>query len=179
DLDKNSYATFEDLEPYLRGVACSVGELAVRIFGCRNTSEENLKDYVRLFGCAFQMTNIMRDVGADLELGRVYLPEADMKEAGYSRQELIRREPTPAFARLMEMEYNRAAGFYRRARNCVDFRDRPALLPAEIMARIYEKILEEMRQDGFRVLFKRYRVSRLGKIACVLDSWLYCHGIHL
>jgi len=179
DLDNKSYASFAELESYLRGVACSVGELAVAIFGCRHTPAADIKEYVRLFGYAFQMTNILRDVGADLEMGRVYLPEDDMKEAGYSREALLRREATPAFTRLMEKEGERTAGFYRQARNLVDFRDRPALVPAEVMARIYEKILAAMRQDGYRVLFKRYRVSSPGKIACALDAWLYCHGIHL
>ena len=179
DLEKKSYASFSDLESYMRGVACSVGELAVRIFGCRHTREADLKEYARLFGFAFQLTNILRDVGADLEMGRIYLPEDDMKEAGYSREELLRREPTPAFERLMEKEAARAAAFYRQARNLVDFRDRPSLVSAEVMARIYEKILAEMRRDGFKVLFKRYRVSSPGKIACAMDAWLYCHGIHL
>ena len=179
DLDKKSYASFADLESYLRGVACSVGELAVAIFGCRHTPAADLKEYARLFGYAFQMTNILRDVGADLEMGRVYLPEDDMKEAGYSREELLRRSAAPAFARLMKKEAARTAGFYRQASNLVDFRDRPALVPAEVMARIYEKILAEMSRDGYRVLFKRYRVSGPGKIVCALDAWLYCHGIHL
>ncbi|MHB2026193.1 MAG: phytoene/squalene synthase family protein [Elusimicrobiota bacterium] len=178
DLERSSYETFGDLEPYLQGVACSVGDLAVRIFGYQHTPAERIREYARLYGYAFQMTNILRDVGADLDLGRVYLPEKDMRESGYSREALIRRERGPAFARLMDMEYERCLGFYRKAKSLVDFRDRPALLPAEIMARIYEGVLGEMRRSGYPVFFKRCGLSWPRKISCALDAWLYCHGIH-
>ncbi len=177
DLDAKPYQTFEELQYYMQGVAGSVGRLAIDIFGYRHTPAETMREYAKLFGYAFQLTNIIRDVGVDLELGRIYLPEADMREAGYSREALIHREHTPAFERLMEIEYNRASNFYRRARNLVDFRDRPALLPAEVMAHIYEGLLEEIKTTGFRVLFQHTALTRLSKIKLAYRAWLYCHGI--
>jgi len=66
-------------------VACSVGRLSVAIFGCRFTPGDRLAEFSKLFGYAFQLTNIIRDVGSDLEMGRIYLPEEDMREAGYSK----------------------------------------------------------------------------------------------
>ncbi|MBI4376103.1 MAG: squalene/phytoene synthase family protein [Elusimicrobia bacterium] len=179
DLERRRYETFAQLESYLQGVACSVGALGVGIFGYAHTPKPRMEEFVRLFGYAFQMTNIIRDVGADLEIGRVYIPEEDMRQAGYSPQALINRIHSPAFERLMELEYDRTQTFYRRARNLVDFRDRPSLLPAEVMAHIYEGVLHDIKDTGFRVLFERKRLSRWRKLALAFKAWLYCQGIHL
>ncbi len=177
DLEGAAFETYADLESYMRGVACSVGRLCVRIFGCERTPRERIEEFADLFGFAFQLTNIIRDVGADLELGRVYLPAAEMRQAGYSREALLRREHSPAFDRLMEGLYKRASVSYQRARNAVDFRDRPALLPAEVMAHIYEALLERIKRNGFRVLFgPRERVPGWRKAGLAGRAWLYCHG---
>lgn len=178
DLENARYETFQDLESYLQGVACSVGRLSVEIFGYQYTPRERMREFARLFGYAFQLTNIIRDVGADLELGRVYLPESDMRAAGYSRERLILRDHSPEFDRLMETLYQRARGFYQRARNLVDFRDRPSLVPAEVMAHVYEALLEDIRAGGFRVLFQKQTLSPWRKAGLACRAWLYCHGIH-
>lgn len=178
DLDDTRYETFEDLEHYLQGVACSVGRLSVEIFGYKHTSKDEIREFARLFGYAFQLTNIIRDVGVDLKLGRVYLPEADMRAAGYSRDQLMHRAQTPAFDALMEALYQRTIAFYRRARNLVDFRDRPAMVPAEVMAHVYEALLEDIRAGGFRVLYQKHSLSPWRKARLAGRAWLYCHGIH-
>ena len=178
DLGPARFSTFEELEDYMRGVACSVGRLAVEIFGYRHTPRERIREFADLFGCAFQLTNIVRDVGADLENGRVYLPESDMKDAGYSTEALLRRERGAAFDRLMELEYERARACYRRARGLVDFRDRPSLLPAEVMAHVYEGLLEEIRRTGFRVFDGKASLSSWRKLRLAFDAWKYCHGLH-
>ncbi len=177
DLDGTRYQTPEELESYMRGVASSVGRLAVEIFGYRATPAERMREFATLFGYAFQLTNIIRDVGADLELGRVYIPASDMTEAGYSAEALLRREHNAAFDRLMQALYRRAQTYYRRARSLVDFRDRPALLPAEVMARIYEALLEDIRKDEFRVLFRRHSLPPWRKAVLAGKAWLYCHGL--
>src|SRR3989338_8474979 len=179
DLEPARYETFEQLESYMKGVACSVGRMSVEIFGYRHTPPEKIAQFADQFGYAFQMTNIIRDVGCDLERGRVYLPESEMKQAGYSVDSLRRREHTPAFDRLMEGLYNKTRGCYQRRRNMLDFRDRPAMLPAEIMAHVYEGILEEIRRTGFRVLFHRAALPSWRKLSFAFKAWLYCHGVHV
>ena len=176
DLEGVRYQTCEDLESYMRGVASSVGELCVRIFGCRATPPERASEFARLFGYAFQMTNIIRDVGEDLERGRIYIPAEDMKQAGYSESSLLLREHNEAFDRLMNILYGRAKTHYRRARNLVDFRDRPALLSAEIMAHVYEGLLDHMKENGFRVLFGCYRLPAWRKALLAGRAWFFCHG---
>lgn len=177
DLDVSRYKDFAALEPYLQGVACSVGRLSVEIFGYAHTPKEKIAEFARLFGYAFQLTNIARDVGADLELGRVYLPEDEMERFGVSREMLLRREHTPWFNTLMRFQYERAKRYYREARALVDPRDLPSLLPAEIMAHIYEGVLDEIERGGFRVLFQKTQLSRWKKVRLSLSAWLYCHGL--
>jgi phytoene synthase len=178
DLANARYETFQDLESYLQGVACSVGRMSVEIFGYQHTTRENMREFARLFGYAFQMTNIIRDVGVDLELGRVYLPESDMRAAGYSAEKLSRREHDETFVLLMETLCQRTRGFYQRARNLVDFRDRPAMVPAEVMGHIYEEVLEEIRRGGYRVLYRKTSLTPWRKAGLACKAWLYCHGIH-
>lgn len=177
DLAGTRYQTPAELESYMRGVASSVGLLCVEIFGYRATPQQRMQEFAALFGYAFQLTNIIRDVGADLELGRVYIPASDLLEAGYSEQALLLREHNAAFDRLMNILYRRAKAYYQRARSMVDFRDRTALLPAEIMAHVYEGLLEEIRAGGFRVLFHRHRLPSWRKALLAGQAWLYCHGL--
>ena len=177
DLEKTRYETISDLESYMSGVASSVGVMCVHIFGWRHTPPERMREFAAAFGHAFQLTNILRDVGADLALGRVYLPLADLRAAGYGVEQLLRREEGPAFELLMGAEYARAKNYYARARGLVDPRDRPALLPAEVMAHVYEGLLDEIARDDFPVLFRKTGLSAPRKIALALRAWLYCHGI--
>lgn len=177
DLDGTRYETIEDLESYMRGVASSVGIMCVHIFGWAHTSREAMYEFATTFGYAFQLTNIIRDVGADLEIGRVYLPLSEIRDAGYSVDRLVLRDHGPAFDRLMEGQYKRAKGYYARARNLVDFRDRLSLLPAEVMAHVYEGLLDEIKAHEFRVLFQKTSLPGWRKAALAFRAWLFCHGI--
>ncbi len=177
DLGPAKFRDFSELEYYMDGVAGAVGELGMRIFGCDHTPHEKQKEFAVLFGRAFQLTNIIRDVGTDLEMGRVYIPDAEIAEAGYSREALAKREHSQAFERLMNALFNRARLLYRRARSLIDFRDRPRLLAAEIMAHVYEATLDKIRREGFPVLFERIKISKFEKAGAVARAWLYCHGL--
>ncbi len=176
DLNKTHYQTFSDLEPYLKGVAVSVGQMSVEIFGHKHTPPEKMREFVDSFGYAFQMTNILRDVGDDLSLGRIYIPESEMEKAGYSREKLLKREHNAAFRLLMQGLWQKTKGFYRQGRNALDFRDRATLMPAEIMAHVYEGILDEIRQRDFHVFFSKTKISPFKKLRLAFKAWLYCHG---
>ena len=176
DLEGTRYETAADLENYMRGVASSVGIMCVHIFGWEHTPKERMYEFATTFGYAFQLTNIIRDVGADLELGRVYLPLADIRAAGWSDQALARREQGPEFSRLMAGQYKRAKEYYARARALVDPRDRPALLPAEVMAHVYEGLLDEIEKGGFRVMFGKTSLSGFRKLLLAFKAWRYCRG---
>ncbi len=177
DLDATRYETIADLESYMRGVASSVGIMCIYIFGWAHTTLPAMYEFATTFGYAFQLTNIIRDVGADLEIGRVYLPLSEIRDCGYSVERLMLRDHGPAFDRLILGQYKRAKSYYARARNRVDFRDRPGLLPAEVMAHVYEGLLDEIKAGEFRVFFHQTKLPGWRKLSLALKAWLYCHGL--
>ncbi|MBI5211599.1 MAG: presqualene diphosphate synthase HpnD [Elusimicrobia bacterium] len=177
DLGKVRYETLPALEGYMARVASAVGLLSVEIFGYQATPPGRIRSFAMDFGYAFQLTNIIRDVGVDLDKGRIYLPADDMREAGYPESSLRRREHNAAFTALMERQYGRAKSYYRKAREALDPADRRSLLPAEVMAHIYEGLLEDIREAGFQVLGAAPRQSLLRKTGRAFKAWLYCAGM--
>ena len=178
DLDKRRYETYEELSKYLFGVAGTVGLLCVEVFGHKATKPDALRAYAVAMGNAFQLTNIMRDVGVDLEKGRVYLPLADLREAGCDLETLVRREHTPAFAAVMRLQYGRAKASYREAAGLLDPADRPAQVPGAVMAAVYEDVLEELRRREFRVLFQKVTTPKPRRLVLAAKAWARAYGIY-
>lgn len=178
DLEDRRYETYADLEKYLFGVAGTVGLLCVEVFGHRATAPAALREYAVTMGNAFQLTNIMRDVGVDLEKGRVYLPLADLRDAGCPLESLVRREHTPAFGAVMKAQYARAKAAYARAAELLDPADRPAQLPGAVMAAVYEDVLEELRRREFRVLFQKVTTPKPRRLVLAAKAWARAYGIY-
>ena len=160
DLRNTRYRTFEELRRYCYRVASAVGLVSIEIFGYRNPA---CRDYAVQLGYALQMTNIIRDVGKDLSVGRIYLPEENLARFGYSESDLLQRKHNDAFVRLMEFEASRAEEFFERAAMLLPREDRRSMLAAEIMASVYRALLRRMKSDRFRVFEKEYRLSKLEK----------------
>lgn len=160
DLRALRYATFADLRVYCYRVASAVGLVSIEIFGYRNPA---CRDYAVELGLALQTTNIIRDVGKDLRQGRIYLPQEDLAQFGYSERELQDRQYNDRFIRLMEFEAARAKEFFARANAALPPEDRQSMVAAEIMASVYRALLRRMELDKFRVLEKEYRLSKLEK----------------
>lgn len=160
DLDKSRYATFEELRVYCYRVACAVGLVSIEIFGYRNPA---CKDYAIALGLALQMTNIIRDVGKDLQNDRIYLPQEDLARFDYSEAELQARHYNDRFVRLMEFEAARAREFFRQAAVLLPREDRRSMVAAEIMGSVYRALLHRIELDKFRVFEKEYRLSKLEK----------------
>lgn len=165
DIHPRDFETAEELATYCWRVACAVGLVSIRIFGCRDPRSE---EYAEQLGYALQYTNILRDVGEDARLGRVYLPREDLARFGISPDALRRADPGPRFVELMRFETEKAHTFYRRARAAFSPADAAALAPAEAMRAIYGQILAQMERDGFRVFEKRYRLPLWKKIWLLL-----------
>ena len=169
DLSIRRYATFEDLRVYCYRVASAVGLVSIEIFGYRNPG---CKQYAIKLGLALQMTNIIRDVGKDLQDGRIYLPQEDLTRFNYLEPELQDRQHNHRFVRLMEFEATRARDFFYRAAAALPAEDRRAMGPAEIMASIYRGLLRQMELDKFRVFEKEYRLSKLEKAGRIATQLL-------
>jgi len=161
DLAPQRFETWEELDLYIRRVACAVGWVSVRVFGCQSPAAHS---YATALARALQLTNILRDIREDLENGgRIYLPIEDLERFGYHEDDLHNRVADGRFLMLMKFEADRAMEFFDRAERLLPQSDRKALRPAKIMAAIYRHLLTKMSQDGFRVFKKRYRVSSIRK----------------
>ena len=163
DLQPQRFATWEDLSGYVWKVACAVGLVSIRLFGCKDPGAER---YAVALGHALQLTNILRDIREDLDNGgRIYLPLADLARFHYTENDLAQRTCDERFLALLAFEADRAEEFFREAAAALPMADRSALAPARIMAEIYHRLLTHMRQDGFRVFDQRYRISKARKLA--------------
>ena len=165
DLDPQRFGTWDDLRGYTRRVAGAVGLVSLPLFGAGPAS----RDYALALADALQLTNILRDVGEDLRNGeRIYLPLADLARFRYGERDLIGRVHDERFLALMEFEAGRAGELFARAAAALPAADRRALRPAEIMGAIYQGVLRKMRRDRFRVFDRRYRLSKIRKLAILV-----------
>ena len=169
DLRQSRYLDWPGLEAYCYRVASVVGLLAAGIFGYR---DERTLDYARNLGIAFQLTNIIRDVGEDARKNRVYLPIEDLKRFNVPAADILQARESPAFRSLMAFEAERARGFYDRAMSALPPGDRRAQRPGLIMAAIYRALLEEIQRDGFRVLTQRTSLTPLRKFWIAWRTWI-------
>ena len=169
DLNQHQYADFKSLQLYCYRVASVVGLLAAEIFGY--TDRKTLK-YAHDLGIAFQLTNIIRDVGEDARRGRIYLPLDEMAQFGVHTNEILDARETEAFHKLMEFQIDRAQGFYDQALAELPAADRKAQRTGLIMAAIYRATLEEVVFTGCHVLKQRVSLPPLRKLWLALKTWL-------
>lgn len=159
DIEPRSYETITELRAYCWRVACVVGLLSMKIFGCRDPAG---RAYAEHLGLALQLTNILRDVREDAALGRIYLPREDLRRFEVNADRLLAGEPTGDFSGLMRFEADRAREEFQLAeqvRQTLPAADQRALGPARIMQASYERILARMAADGFQVLTHRYHLA--------------------
>ncbi|MBI2159177.1 MAG: presqualene diphosphate synthase HpnD [Candidatus Rokubacteria bacterium] len=168
DLDRVVYDSAEDLYPYCHRVASAVGLCCIEIFGY---TDPRAREYAVHLGVALQLTNIIRDVGADARAGRVYIPQEDLKKFGVTADDLRAGRHTDQFVRLMTHQAERARRFYRLAAEHFPAADARSLVAAEIMGRIYRALLEEIEARRFRVFDARITVPTAKKVAIALRCW--------
>ena len=168
DLSQKRYADFKALHLYCYRVASTVGLLAAEIFG--HEDRRTLK-YAHDLGLAFQLTNIIRDVGEDARRGRIYLPEEDLDRFGVGAGDILRARYSEAFRRLMEFQIERADGYYAQAFAQLPAQDRRTQRPGLVMAAIYRALLREIHRDGCRVLDHRMALTPLRKLWIAWRTW--------
>ena len=169
DLDTRTYETFDDLMEYCRRVASAVGIICIQIFRCTG---ERARDYALNLGIALQLTNILRDVRGDLEQGRIYLPQEDLRRFGCTRGDLEAGVLTPPIQQLIAFECRRARDFYRRAIDARPEEDRRRLVAAEIMRAVYFETLTRIELVGYDVFSMRARPPRITQAIIALKQWL-------
>ncbi len=161
DLDQTRYLDYEGLQRYCWHVAGVVGLLSASIFGY--TDPKTLA-YAEKLGLAFQLTNIIRDVGEDARKGRIYLPVNDMQQFKVTAAELLGGQHSERFEALMRFQTERAQRVYDEALGLLPRADRRAQRPGLMMAAIYRTLLDEIERDRFHVLNQRISLTPLRKL---------------
>jgi phytoene synthase len=161
DLAQTRYADFDALRLYCHKVAGVVGTLSASIFGYDDPATA---DYGHDLGIAFQLTNIVRDVGEDARRGRIYLPQDDLARFGVAASQLLRGDAGGGFRELMAFEVARAQAWYDRALAQLPDVDRRRQRAGLAMAAIYRTLLDEIARDGYRVLDRRIALTPLRKL---------------
>lgn len=168
DVEKQRYASWDELRTYCYRVASAVGLMCIEIFGC---ASDKARNYAVDLGIALQLTNILRDVGEDAARGRVYLPAEDLAAFGVDESDLRAGRRTPGFERLMRFQAGRARAHYLRARASLGEPERRRLYIAEIMGDIYFALLERIESSGFDVFGHKSSLSSSLKMGIALKKF--------
>ncbi|MGJ9416376.1 presqualene diphosphate synthase HpnD [Massilia sp. CMS3.1] len=161
DLDQSRYLDYPGLRKYCWHVAGVVGILSASIFGFSNPQT---LAYAEKLGLAFQLTNIIRDVGEDARKGRIYLPVNELQQFGVTAQDLLSARHSEKFEALMRFQTERAQAMYDEALALLPKEDRRAQRPGLMMASIYRTLLDEIAHDNFHVLNQRISLTPLRKL---------------
>jgi phytoene synthase len=168
DLEISRYPDDDQLELYCYRVASVVGLLSIEIFGYQNPG---CRDYAIALGKALQLTNILRDVRADAERGRIYLPLSVLAKHNVSAEEILRGEYSERFVAVAEEVALKARGFYRRARESLPSADRKSMVAAELMGSVYWRLLRKLEHRRFQVFGPvPTRLSTGHKLALILSA---------
>jgi phytoene synthase len=169
DLAQHRYADFEALKRYCHRVAGVVGQLSASIFGYRNPAT---LEYAEALGIAFQLTNIIRDVGEDARRDRVYLPADELEKFGLRTEDILARRGGEPFRSLLEFQADRAFSYFDLAFSRLPAEDRASQRAGLVMAAIYRALLEEIRRDRFAVLEQRIALTPLRKLWIAWTTWI-------
>jgi phytoene synthase len=169
DLTQTRYLDWAGLERYCYLVAGVVGMLAAGIFGYRNPKT---LEYARNLGIAFQLTNVIRDVGEDARKNRIYLPMDELQRFNVPASDILQFRESREFKALMAFQAARARGRYDTAMQALPQEDRRAQRSGLIMAAIYRTLLDEIERDDFRVLTGKTSLTPLRKLFIAWKTWL-------
>ena len=168
DTTKNRYATFEELREYCYGVASTVGLICGEIFGY---SKPVAREYAVDLGLAMQLTNIMRDIKEDGEMGRVYLPQDEMARFGYSEEELLRGIINEPYLELMRFQAQRARGYYASGAQLLPLVPLRSRACVSVLYGLYSRLLDRIEANGFDVFSGRVRIPTKQKLLITAKLW--------
>jgi 15-cis-phytoene synthase len=170
DIQGREYVTWSDLEKYCFRVASVVGLICLHIWGVTDPAAD---EPAIACGYAFQMTNILRDMGADAAVGRIYLPEEDLQKAGYTRDELYNKKVNDQFQSLITIEWIRTNQFFMKAATLPRFLPRSARKMYAAMLGTYAELIYNVIKDADQLFSQRIRVSRWRKLCIIVRSFLF------
>jgi 15-cis-phytoene synthase len=169
DLTVTSYRTYQELCGYMEGSAAVIGTMMTPIL--ESTDPPRAREHARQLGLAFQLTNFIRDIGEDLQRGRVYLPTEDLERFGVGRTDLAAPLASPAVQGLLAFEIGRARAHYRAAAPGIGLLAPSSRPCVQVATELYGGILDEVEQAGYQVLHRRVRVPAAGAWAWPAASY--------
>jgi phytoene synthase len=164
-----AYQSFSELYDYCYHVASVVGLVCIRIFGYRDRAAEPLAEHV---GIAFQLTNILRDIKEDAQMGRIYLPGEDLAQHGITAEALASGAELERLRPLLQMEARRARDYYAAAEQLLPLIDDDAQPALWVLVEIYRRLLERIEQRNYDVYSERIRLSVAEKLGVLCKGWI-------
>ncbi len=187
DLHRNRYQTFEELKLYCYRVAGTVGLMSNAVLGIGNRQssvpwERESPIYIPTqeaiaLGIAMQLTNILRDVGEDIQRDRIYLPLEDLQAFNYTEQDLLNGVVDERWQAIMEFEIRRAREYYRQAERGIRYLIRDSRLPVWASLMLYQGILDEIERNRYDVFHQRAFVSTYKKTFTLPIAWLRAQAL--
>ena len=169
DLFKNRFKNFDELREYCYRVASVVGLICLQIFGYE---DDDAKECAIDLGLAMQLTNIIRDVREDLDMGRVYLPQDEMARFGYSEEDLRKGVRNQAFLGLMRFQAQRAREYFDRGFKLLPYLSRRSRACPAVMGALYSRVLDRIEASDYDVLDSRISLGKAEKIRITAQTWL-------
>jgi len=177
-LGKMRYANFDELYLYCYRVAGTVGMMTLPILGtAEGVTEEEAKGPATALGIALQLTNILRDVGEDLERGRIYLPQEEMKQFGLTEEDLFACQVTPKWEAFMKFQIQRARDYYTEAATGIPMLAPDARFAVRASLDLYSEILRKIELNGYDNFNSRAYTTKLEKLKILPKSWFECQKI--
>lgn len=168
DTHVKRYESFAELYLYCFRVASTVGLMSSEIFGYEKP--ETL-DYAEALGIAMQLTNILRDIKEDAAMGRIYLPQEDLRRFRVSEEQIFAGRVDDNFVRLIRFQIERAREYYRKAELGIPLLEKDARFCVLLAARIYGAILNEIERQNYDVFAARAHTTKFQKIRAIPQIW--------
>ena len=168
DIEFKPFETFEELYVYCYKVAAVVGLMTSEIFGY---SDKQALEHAIELGIAMQLTNILRDIGEDVDRGRIYLPLEDLRRFNYSQEEFMQKRINNNFINLMKFQIERARGYYRSSEKGIPMLEKQSRFGVSISSINYGNILSAIEKNNYDVFSKRAYRSFYQKISTIPYVW--------
>ena len=174
DTHQTRYETFGELYVYCYRVASTVGLMSSEIFGYR---EPETLEYAEALGIAMQITNILRDIKEDAAMGRIYLPQEDLRKFNITERQILGGDMSESFVELLNFQIVRARNYYRRAEKGIALLEKDSRFTVLLASRLYSKILDEIERQNYDVFFKRAHVNFRKKLFSIPNIWLQARSL--
>ena len=167
DINTTRYKTFDELYLFCYRVAGVVGLMMTYVLGYKS---DKAFQYAEKLGIAMQLTNILRDIKEDKNMGRIYLPQEELANFGVSEDDILNERMTTNFRRLMQFQVERAHQYYEEADKGIPMLERKAQFAIYSASKIYQGILRKIEARDYNSFLGRVFVSQVKKIGILLQE---------